>query len=55
MGRNKGKRCLETPGWRTAIYGAPRGRHHKPVSLAIRFLRVVEPFTRMPRLVEVVS
>lgn len=55
MGRNKGKRCLDTPGWRMAIYGAPTGRHHKPVSLVIRFLRAVEPWTRFPRLVEVTS
>lgn len=50
MGKNKGKRCITTPGWRTAIYGAPTGRHHKPTSLVIRFLRLVEPWTRLPSL-----
>lgn len=50
MGKNKGKRCLATPGWRTAIYGTPRGRHHKPVSLTIRLLRIVEPWIRLPQL-----
>jgi hypothetical protein len=50
MGKNKGKRCIKTPGWRTAIYASPTGRHHKPVSLTIRFLRLVEPWTRRPSL-----
>lgn len=55
MGKNTGKRCLVTPGWREAIYGTPKGRHHKPVSLTIRILRVVDRLTRIPRLVEVAS
>jgi hypothetical protein len=50
MGKNTGKRCLVTPSWREAIYGTPNGRHHKRVSLKIRFLRLIEPYTRIPQL-----
>jgi hypothetical protein len=51
MRKNTGKRCLVSqPSWREAIYAMPKGRHHKRVSLTIRFLRLIEPYTRIPQL-----
>lgn len=50
MGKNRGTRCITVPSWRERIYGEPTGKHHRPVSLAIRILRHVEPWLRIPSL-----